>query len=220
MKLALTCVALLALIASSGCSDSAQPDASSASAPGSTNPSIADASVPDISVPDNEAPTVNDADYVLNVTAESITGEPVDLNQYRGKVILVVNTASQCGLTPQYAQLQALYEQHKDEGLVILGFPSNDFNQETGSNDDIAAFCDARYGVSFPMFAKVSIKGQDPHPLYAQLSALSEEPSWNFTKYLIDREGNFVTRFDPRTSPSSEALVSKVNELLAQPAAG
>ncbi|MFI4853833.1 MAG: glutathione peroxidase [Phycisphaerales bacterium JB065] len=210
MKLALTSIVVLALAAVSGCTDSARPDAGSASAADSQPKNSFE----------KKAPPVDDPDYLLNFTAESITGDPVDLNRYRGKVVLVVNTASKCGLTPQYEQLQELYEQHKGEGLVVLGFPSNDFHQETGSNDDIADFCDARYGVSFPMFAKVRVKGEDPHPLFAQLHTRSQEPTWNFTKYLIDRDGHFVTRFDHRTTPTSEEVVTKVTELLQQPAAG
>lgn len=210
MNHTLACIAMVMLAAASGCSDSTR---SAPAVESSVQSPQSGASAP-------KTPPVDDPDYVLGFTAESITGDPVDLNRYRGKVVLVVNTASKCALTPQYEQLQELYEQHKEEGLVVLGFPSNDFNQETGSNGDIADFCDARYGVSFPMFAKVRVKGEDPHPLYAQLNSRSEEPTWNFTKYLIDRDGHFVTRFAPRTKPTSEDLVTKVRELLEQPAAG
>lgn len=210
-------VSSLSILTAFGCADPASTaesgDAASTPKPAASSESAsADATEP-VTEPATDA-------YVLGVAAETITGEPVELSAYRGKVVLVVNVASQCGLTPQYEDLQALYEAHKDEGLVVLGFPSNSFNQERGSNDEIAEFCEARYGVEFPMFAKVSIKGDDAHPLYAKLNALSEEPSWNFTKYLIDRDGNFVQRFDPRTSPSDEALTSRVQELLARPARG
>lgn len=160
-----------------------------------------------------------DARYVLGYTMNRIDGEPVKLEDYRGKVILMVNTASRCGLTPQYAGLQKLFEEHKDDGLVILGFPANNFgNQEPGTNEQIAEFCDARYSIGFPMFEKISVRGEDQHPLFKQLSKLSEEPNWNFTKYLIDRDGNFVERFGPRVAPSDEALLGRVRELLASEA--
>jgi glutathione peroxidase len=221
MKTAAACLTALSLIALSGCSDSAQKTGAVSvnETEASSTPAVDPASTDQGATAEGDPVTMGSA-YVLNASAETIGGEPVGLDSYRGKVILVVNTASQCGLTPQYAQLQAMYEQHKEDGLVILGFPSNDFNQERGTNEDIAEFCDARFGVTFPMFSKVVIKGEDAHPLYAKLNALSEEPSWNFTKYLIDRDGNFVERFDPRTTPNSEALTSRVAELLAQPAAG
>jgi glutathione peroxidase len=205
MKNAAAALAGLSLIAGFGCSDPSQP----VSPTSQTEPAQPSS--------ETESPAMNTGpSYVLDASAQTITGDPVDLNSYRGKVILVVNTASVCGLTPQYEQLQAMYEQHKDDGLVILGFPSNDFNQERGTESEIAEFCDARYGITFPMFSKVAIKGEGAHPLYAKLNALSEEPSWNFTKYLIDREGNFVERFDPRVTPASEALTSKVADLLAE----
>ncbi len=209
----LALVASLPLVMAIGCADSTSStdSAEATSATGAATPSET------ASGGSNEQMTDS---YVLDASAETITGDPVDLSSYKGKVILVVNTASQCGLTPQYEQLQALYEAHNDDGLVVLGFPSNAFNQERGTNDEIAEFCEARYGVEFPMFAKVSVKGDDAHPLYSKLNALSEEPSWNFTKYLIDREGNFVRRFDPRTTPADAELTSAIEQLLAQPARG
>ena len=154
-------------------------------------------------------------DYVLGYTMNLIDGEAVDLAQYEGKVVLMVNTASKCGLTPQYKGLEALYNEHKDEGLIVLGFPANDFGgQEPGSNDEIAAFCEKNYGVSFPLFAKISVKGSDAHPLFKQLAALSEEPTWNFTKFLVDRQGRFVERFDPRTAPEDPKLADRVAALV------
>ncbi|MEO1130242.1 MAG: glutathione peroxidase [Planctomycetota bacterium] len=152
---------------------------------------------------------------LLAFTVNRIDGTPQPLDVYEGQVVLIVNTASRCGLTPQYAKLESLYESRADEGFVVLGFPANDFgNQEPGSNMQIAAFCEANYGVSFPMFEKVSVKGSGQHPLFAALSSESSEPNWNFTKYLLDREGRLVERFGPRTSPDDPALVAKVDRLL------
>lgn len=155
--------------------------------------------------------------YVLGATMNRIDGTPESLEAYKGKVVMVVNVASACGLTPQYEGLQALYEEKAADGLVILGFPANNFGeQEPGSNDEIAEFCTGEYGVTFPMFEKISVIGEDQHPLYARLSQEGGEPNWNFTKYLVDREGRVVARFDPRTRPDDPALVAKVEELLTE----
>jgi len=161
----------------------------------------------------------DDSAYVLGYTMNDINDQPQDLAQYRGKVVLIVNTASHCGLTPQYEGLQALYEEHKDDGLVILGFPANNFaNQEPGDNEEIAAFCEQNYGVTFPMFSKISVKGEDQAPLYRQLTGMPEpiggEVQWNFQKYLVDQEGRVVARFDPQVKPTDEALVRQVERLL------
>lgn len=161
-----------------------------------------------------------DPAYVLHFTMDRIDGEPQELIEYEGKVVLMVNVASRCGLTGQYEPLQALYEAKKDEGFVVLGFPANDFmGQEPGSNEEIAEFCQMNFGVTFPMFAKISVKGDEKHPLYTRLSELPEpmggEPSWNFTKYLVGRDGKVVRRFDPRTKPDDEAFVAEVERLLA-----
>jgi glutathione peroxidase len=156
--------------------------------------------------------------YVLSHDANRIDGTPQPLKEYEGNVVLIVNTASKCGLTPQYEGLESLYREKKDEGFVILGFPANNFfGQEPGSNEEIAEFCSERFDVTFPMFEKIDVKGDDTHPLYGHLAELSEKPSWNFTKYLVDREGNFVQRFGPRTSPGDDDLVEKIDELLAAP---
>jgi glutathione peroxidase len=128
----------------------------------------------------------------------------------------VVNVASQCGLTKQYAGLESLYAGKQDEGLVVLGFPANDFmGQEPGTNEEIATFCSTEYGVTFPMFQKIAVTGDGAHPLFRSLTAQSEAPTWNFTKYLLDREGNLVQRFDPRTTPDDPALRAEIDRLLS-----
>jgi glutathione peroxidase-family protein len=158
--------------------------------------------------------------YVLDHTMELIDGTPKELASYEGQVVLMVNVASRCGFTRQYAGLQELYEDHADEGFVILGFPANNFGgQEPGSNEEIAAFCSDSFGVTFPMFAKISVKGSDQHALYRQLSGqpkpIGGDPKWNFTKFLVDRSGNVVGRFGSSTGPKDPALVSEVQRLLA-----
>jgi glutathione peroxidase len=138
--------------------------------------------------------------------AEALTGEPVDLADYAGKVVLVVNTASQCGLTPQFEGLQQLHSELADKGLVVLGFPSDSFNQEHDSADEIAEVCQQNYGVSFPMMAKVAVNGADAHPLFQWLKGekkgmLGGAIKWNFTKFLIGRDGKVIERFAPTTTP-------------------
>jgi glutathione peroxidase len=157
--------------------------------------------------------------YVLGYTMEDINGEPQDLAQYRGKVILIVNTASKCGHTPQYAGLQTIYERYKDRGLVILGFPANNFrNQEPGSDEEIAEFCSQNYGVTFPMFSKISVGGDDQCDLYKQLTTMPEPiggpVTWNFQKYLVDRQGNVVAMFDPPVKPDDTRLTNEIERLL------
>jgi len=144
--------------------------------------------------------------------------KPASICQYQGKVILVVNTASQCGYTPQYEGLEKLYRRYKDRGLVILGFPSNDFGgQEPGSNREIAKFCEANYGVSFPMFEKSSVAMGKVNPFYARLSkAAGAAPAWNFHKYLIDRSGTKAQSFATRVEPSNPKLVKEIERLLAE----
>lgn len=159
----------------------------------------------------------SDGRYALGFTVDRIEGDPEPLSNYKGRVLLVVNVASQCGLTPQYAALESLYARKRDEGLVVLGFPANNFgNQEPGSNREILEFCTDRFDVTFPMFAKISVTGEDQHPLYAVLSSEGGPPNWNFTKYLVDRGGRVVARFDPRTRPDDPALVAMIDELLAR----
>ncbi|MGP1681603.1 MAG: glutathione peroxidase [Giesbergeria sp.] len=144
--------------------------------------------------------------------------KPQSLCQYAGKVLLVVNTASYCGFTGQYAGLEALYARLRDRGLVVLGFPSNDFAQEGGDNTQIADFCENTYGVKFPMFAKSSVAGAQASPFYRELAAQTgQAPRWNFTKYLVARDGRVVAHFASLTGPDSTPLVGAIEEELAKP---
>lgn len=159
---------------------------------------------------------------IYEFTVEDIDGRPVNLSDYQGKVLVIVNTASKCGLTPQYAEIQEFYEQYKDKGVVVLGFPANDFlKQEPGSNDEIKGFCEANYGVTFPMFSKISVKGKEIAPLYKYLTekkengALDASVSWNFQKFLIDKDGYVVASFSPRTTVKDEEFLKMVNDLIA-----
>jgi glutathione peroxidase len=154
------------------------------------------------------------------IPLKTIAGADASLADYDGKVLLVVNVASKCGLTPQYEGLEALYRAGRDRGLVVLGFPANDFGaQEPGSNDEIASFCTTNFGVDFPMFGKIGVKGPDKHPLYAALIAQSDRPdteiAWNFEKFLIGRDGRVIGRFSPRTAPDDPALVAAIESALA-----
>ena len=144
--------------------------------------------------------------------------KPAPICQYKGRVLLVVNTASQCGYTPQYEGLEKLYRRFKDKGLVVLGFPSNDFGgQEPGSNKEIAKFCEANYGVSFPMFTKTSVAVGKVNQFYEKLTKASgERPAWNFHKYLVDRRGAKALAFDTRVEPDDPKLVREIERLLAE----
>ncbi len=143
--------------------------------------------------------------------------KPQSLCQYSGKVLLVVNTASFCGFTGQYEGLEALQKRFQGKGLVVLGFPSNDFAQESGDNQQIAAFCANTYGVKFPMFAKSSVKGSDASPLYRQLAQQSgKAPGWNFHKYLVGRDGQVLDSYSSMTEPSNAGLVRAIEKALAQ----
>lgn len=135
--------------------------------------------------------------------------------RYAGQVLLVVNTASQCGFTPQYQGLDALYERYRDRGLVVLGFPSNDFAQESGTEQDIQNFCRLNYGVRFPMYEKIRVSGPEAHPFYRQLAAGGGGyPEWNFYKYLLNRQGAVVARFPSRTRPDDPQLIAAIEKLL------
>ena len=142
--------------------------------------------------------------------------KPQSLCQYAGKVVVVVNTASFCGFTSQYEGLEALNTKYKDQGLVVLGFPSNDFSQESGNNKQIAEFCENTFGVKFPMFTKTSVSGKDASPLFKQLSAKTgTAPKWNFYKYVISRNGQSVESFNSMTDPKSKSFVSEIEKQLA-----
>ncbi len=179
---------------------------------------------------------------VMDIPVERIDGAPTALREFAGKVLLVVNVASKCGLTPQYAALESLYESQRDRGLVVLGFPANNFGaQEPGANDEIATFCSTTYGVQFPMFAKISVKGDDTHPLYRELiaaqPAATEKPGsdfraklagygitqekptdvfWNFEKFLIGRNGRVIARFAPDVEPNDPLLLEAIESALAE----
>lgn len=159
-------------------------------------------------------------DSVYQYELNSLDGENISLSDFEGDLVLIVNTASECGFTPQYEGLQKLYETYSDQGFKILGFPANNFGgQEPGTDEEIAQFCQVNYGVSFPMFSKISVKGDDQHPLFTHLTS-AENPdftgdiSWNFEKFLIDRNGNVIRRFKSNVEPMSEKLVNAVEENL------
>lgn len=152
--------------------------------------------------------TLDKQQNIYSFEASTIQGKNISLDLYKGKTIIVVNTASKCGLTPQYEGLEKLYQEYKDQGLVILGFPCNQFgNQEQGTEADIEEFCEINYGVSFPMFAKVEVNGKDAHPLFKYLKKelsgglLGSRIKWNFTKFLIDKNGDPIKRYAPTVAP-------------------
>jgi glutathione peroxidase len=152
---------------------------------------------------------------LFDLTVHRLDGKPEPLTRYQGKVVLVVNTASECGYTPQYAGLEKLYEEYRDKGFVILGFPSNDFGQqEPGTAEQIGAFCKKNYGVEFPMFEKVVTKGPEKAPVYAFLTAEVGEPRWNFHKYLVSKEGEVLGAFPSRVAPESPELRAAIDEAL------
>ncbi len=157
---------------------------------------------------------------VYDFTLNDIDGKPVSLSQFRGKVLMVVNTASFCGNTPQYEGLQTMYERYQSKGFEILAFPANNFGrQEPGTNEEIKTFCYTKYSLTFPLFSKISVKGEDKHPLYRYLTEQSPFPGeveWNFQKYLVDRTGNVIARYHHRTKPLSDEVVRDVERTLAK----
>jgi glutathione peroxidase len=156
------------------------------------------------------------ADSVHDFTLTTIDGKPFPLASQTGKVVMIVNVASKCGLTPQYAALESLYRKYKDQGFVIVGVPANNFGgQEPGTNEEIATFCKRTYDVSFPMTSKVSVKGEDKTPLYDYLTAQTGgDIKWNFTKFLVGRDGKLLERFEPKVTPDSAEVVSAVERAL------
>ncbi len=159
----------------------------------------------------------------LDFKMKSINGDEVDLGDYRGKVLLIVNVASKCGLTPQYEQLQAMYKKYEPQGFAVLAFPCNQFGQqEPGTPDEIKQFCKVNYGVTFPLFAKIEVNGDGAAPLYKYLTSLDVQPagsgkiSWNFEKFVIGRNGQVVARFAPRTKPDDPELVRVIEAELAK----
>ncbi len=161
------------------------------------------------------------ASSVYDFTMPSIDGQEIPLASYKGKVALIVNVASRCGYTPQYTALESVYEKYKGQGLVVLGFPANNFmGQEPGSNQEIKTFCTRTYHVSFPMFSKISVKGADQAPLYQYLTGKAGNPQtgggikWNFTKFLIGRDGTIVARFEPAVTPDSPEVTAAIEKAL------
>lgn len=158
---------------------------------------------------------------IYDYTVKTIDGTPASLSSYKGKTVLIVNVASKCGYTPQYAGLQKLYSKYKDQGFVILGFPANNFMaQEPGTNAEIKTFCSRTYNVSFPMFSKISVKGEDQAPLYRFLtdqsgnSATHGDIQWNFTKFLVNKDGKVVARFEPAVTPESPEMERAITSAL------
>ena len=161
------------------------------------------------------------ASSVYDFTLDSLTGTPTPIASFKGKVMLMVNVASRCGYTPQYEALQAVYAKYKDQGFVITGFPANNFGgQEPGTNEEIGAFCKSKFGVTFPMFTKISVKGDDKAPLYKFLTDTAANPQtggeikWNFTKFLVSRDGKIIARFEPAVKPDSPEVISAVEAAL------
>jgi len=159
---------------------------------------------------------------VYEFTMKDIDGKDIRLNQYKGDVVMIVNTASKCGYTPQYEGLEKIYEKYKDKGFVILGFPANNFmGQEPGTEKEIKEFCTLKYHVSFPMFSKISVKGEDQHPLYSFLTNKESDPefagdiTWNFNKFLVDKKGNIVARFSSKDTPESDTVTAAIEKYLA-----
>ena len=160
---------------------------------------------------------------IYEFTMNSIDGQPVSLKSFQGKVVLLVNVASKCGFTPQYTALEAVYEKYKSRGLVIVGIPANNFmSQEPGTNAEIKTFCSTKYNVTFPMMAKISVKGDDQTPLYTFLTGKATDPQfagdikWNFTKFLFDRNGNPVARFEPKVTPDSTDVTAAIESALGR----
>ena len=159
---------------------------------------------------------------IYDIMVKDIMGNELSLSDFEGSVLLIVNTASRCGFTKQYEGLEALYQTYKDSGFIVLGFPANNFmNQEPGTNEEIKTFCTTRFNVTFPLFSKISVKGDDIHPLYVFLTDRQSNPefgdpiTWNFNKFLIGKDGSIIGRFDTRTEPQNDEIVTAIEEALA-----
>ncbi len=165
---------------------------------------------------DDQEPTASATGPVLTGTQPLINGEPQQLGAYDGKVVLVVNTASECGFAPQFGQLEDLYRERRSDGFVVLGFPADDVaGQEPRDDADIAEFCKSNFGVSFPMFAKSNVVDSPVNPLFERLAAAAGPPSWNFNKYLLDRSGEVVDRYEASTAPDDPELRDRIDALLS-----
>jgi glutathione peroxidase len=161
---------------------------------------------------------------VLDFSVKNIDGKDVDLSKFKGEVLLIVNTASQCGYTPQYQGMEAIFEKHKGRGFEVLAFPANEFgHQEPGADSEIKSFCTTKFNVTFPLFAKIVVKGKGIHPLYQFLTSPETDPHhagpipWNFAKFLVNRKGEVIARFQPDDEPESEKVTTAIEAALAQP---
>ena len=176
------------------------------------------------SAPVEAAETPGTLSSIFQFTMNDIDGQPVNLKQYQGKVLLIVNTASFCGNTPQYGGLQTLYEQYREQGFEILAFPANNFGQqEPGTSEEIKTFCYTKYALEFPLFEKISVKGEDTHPLYQYLTKYSPFPGdieWNFQKFLVNRKGHIVARYRPGLKPLSPQIVQDIQQALSENTGG
>lgn len=177
-----------------------------------------------MTIADSQTQAADPPRSVLELQASDIDGSPLSLAQFKGDVLLIVNTASECGYTPQYEGLEAIYKTYKPKGFQILAFPCNDFgNQEPGANSEIKQFCKKNYAVSFPLFGKVTVKGDAKHPVYQFLTAretnskFAGEIPWNFAKFLVDRKGQVIARFDPGDKPEGPKVTKAIEDALAQP---
>ena len=210
--------ALCVMLFLSACNSSAPAETKAAAGTPAKAAEAAPEPTPDSARAEKDAPKA--VGPVLDHTVKTIAGEDKNLADYRGKVLLVVNTASQCGYTPQYEGLQELYAKYKDRGFEVLAFPSNDFGaQEPGSEDEIATFVDEKYGVQFPMFSKVPVKGQEKAPLYTTLTeetpeGIKGEIEWNFTKFLVDPSGRVVARYGSNVDPMDGSLTGTLESIL------
>jgi glutathione peroxidase len=183
---------------------------------------VAAAAIAVLSIAAMNIPVVAEGKNVLDFKVRDIDGKDVKLDKYKGDVLLIVNVASKCGYTPQYEGLQGIYDKYKDRGFYVLGFPANNFGgQEPGTESEIKEFCTSKYHVTFPMFAKISVKGDDQAPLYRYLTDTKTNPnfagdiSWNFNKFLVDRKGNVVARFSSKDTPESQTVTAAIEKYLA-----